>query len=246
MSHETPFWRIRAVLFWVHLVMGTTAGVVILVMSVTGAMLGFEREIVDAIDGAPKATVPAGAVRLPLDTLFARARLAPSDVSLLSIRRDPAEPVVARARARGAPTRLLDPYTGADLPRPTTGRAAETMQAVRRWHRFLGQENGRGVGRTLTGAANLLFVFLGLTGLWLWWPRRWTAAIVRSTTIPAFRLSAKAREFNWHHVAGIWLAIPIILVSASGVFLSYEWPQVMLGVGVGGGGEGRGGGPPAG
>ena len=41
----------RRVLFWSHLLAGVAAGVVILIMSITGALLGFERQIVD-LDGS--------------------------------------------------------------------------------------------------------------------------------------------------------------------------------------------------
>lgn len=227
MSHEGIFWRLRRVLFWVHLVMGVTAGVAILVMSVTGAALGFEAQLVEAIDGAPRVVPAAGARRLPLDTLLARAALDPADVAVVTVARDPAAPVTVRLRARGAAPRALDPYTGATLPRGT--RAAEAMAALRRWHRWLGQETGRGVGKALADGATLLFVFLGLTGLWLWWPRAWTAAALRAISVPGWPRTPKAREFNWHHVAGLWMAVPIVIVSVSGVWIGYEWPDRLMG-----------------
>jgi uncharacterized iron-regulated membrane protein len=244
MSHEGIFWRLRRVLFWVHLVMGVTAGVAIVVMSVTGAALGFEAQLVEAIDGAPRVVTAAGAARLPLDTLLARAALDPADVAVVTVARDPAAPVTVRLRARGAAPRALDPYTGATLPRST--RAAEAMAALRRWHRWLGQETGRGVGKALADGATLLFVFLGLTGLWLWWPRAWTAAALRAISVPGWPRTAKAREFNWHHVAGLWMVVPIIIVSVSGVWIGYEWPDRLMGAPAraegqprGAGGEGR-------
>ncbi|WDT79120.1 MAG: PepSY-associated TM helix domain-containing protein [Candidatus Manganitrophus sp.] len=37
----------RNILFWVHLAAGTVAGLVILVMALTGALIAFEPQIVD-------------------------------------------------------------------------------------------------------------------------------------------------------------------------------------------------------
>jgi uncharacterized iron-regulated membrane protein len=244
--------RLRSILFWVHLVMGVVAGAVILVMSVTGVLLGFERQVIAAVDGAPKVAVPAGAVRLPLDTLLARVARDTAPVATLSLRRDAAEPVQVRFADRARAVVLLDPYTGAVVPRATRGRAQAFMQDLRRWHRWVGQKDPRGWGRTATGVANLVFFFIVLTGLYLWWPRRWTRAIVASLTVPAFRVSPKAREFNWHHVAGIWMAVPLAIVVGSAVFMSYEWPTQWverLATGAAparGTGEGGGGGPPRG
>ena len=36
-------------------------------------------------------------------------------------------------------------------------------------------------------------------------------------------LSGKARDFNWHNVIGIWSAIPLAIVVAGAVPISYSW-----------------------
>lgn len=41
-------------------------------------------------------------------------------------------------------------------------------------------------------------------------------------------MSAKARDFNWHHVFGFWLAIPLFFVVASAVVISYPWASNLL------------------
>ena len=38
--------KLRTLIFWPHLVAGITAGVVILVMSVTGVLLTYERQLI--------------------------------------------------------------------------------------------------------------------------------------------------------------------------------------------------------
>lgn len=221
--------RLRAILFWCHLAVGATAGVVILIMSVTGAALGFERQIVDTIDGRERVSVPTAATRLPLDSLLARAAAGPaSNVGVVVIKRDAAEPVTLRFQDRERAGLSIDPYTGAALPHRAPGRAQGVMQELRRWHRFVGQQDPRSWGRTTTGVANFAFFLLVLSGLYLWFPSRWTRAILRSLTVPAFRLTPKAREFNWHHVAGIWMWVPLVIVVGSGVFMSFEWPTQWL------------------
>ena len=49
---------VRRVLFWLHLFAGCVAGVVILIMSITGAILAFERQIKAHMD-APAVLQPA-------------------------------------------------------------------------------------------------------------------------------------------------------------------------------------------
>ena len=228
MSDASIWARVRPVFFWLHLAVGVTAGAVILVLSVTGALLGFERQLATAIDDAPRVTVPAGATRLPLDTLLARADANVSAGAIISMDRSAEVPVLVRYASRVRSDVRIDPYSGRALPQRAGGRTQAFFQRLREWHRFVGQANGRGWGRVATGAANLLFLGLVLSGLSLWWPNRWSRAIVRAQLVPAFRLRPKAREFNWHHVAGIWMAMPLMLVVGSGVFMSYEWPTLAL------------------
>ena len=46
---------IRPVLFWTHLIAGVSAGVVILVMSVTGVLLTYEKQMVALAERLPAA-----------------------------------------------------------------------------------------------------------------------------------------------------------------------------------------------
>src|SRR5215216_1496426 len=87
--------KLRKIIFWCHLPVGVTAGVVILIMCVTGILLSFEKQITSWADtrgyrAAPPATETK---HLPPETLVAKARegrgAAPTTVTIKS---DPAAP----------------------------------------------------------------------------------------------------------------------------------------------------------
>src|SRR6185503_11868102 len=40
--------------------------------------------------------------------------------------------------------------------------------------------------------------------------------------------TAKARDFNWHHVFGIWSALPLAVVVATAVVFSYPWANDLV------------------
>ena len=40
--------------------------------------------------------------------------------------------------------------------------------------------------------------------------------------------TAKARDFNWHHVFGIWSAIPLAVVVATATVFSYPWASDLV------------------
>lgn len=220
--------RIRTVIFWLHLTAGLTVGLVVLVMSVTGMLLMYEQQITEWADRGYRSAPAPGARPLPVETLIAKALAArpeatPSNVTMQS---DPAAP--ATVRLGRELTVYLNPYTGQVLGEGSP-KARAFFRAVTDWHRWLGaRDEKRAAGRAVTGAANLAFLFLVVSGFYLWFPRQWSWRQVRNVTWFRRGLSGKARDFNWHNVIGLWMAVPLFLVILSGVLISYPWANDLL------------------
>ncbi len=214
----------RSVLFWLHLTTGVVAGVVILVMCVTGVALTYEKQMLEWADRrSGSVPLPADARPLPPETLLASAVAAEPGAAPTGItaRRDPRAPVTVSVE--GGRPRLVDPYTGAILGEPSP-RLRAFFRTMTDWHRWIAlQDTSRATGKAITGAANLGFLFIVLSGIYLWVPRVWTR--LQFTQVLWFRggLPGKARDFNWHNVIGIWSAIPLAIVVAGAVPISYSW-----------------------
>jgi len=221
--------RFRDVLFWAHLITGLFVGIVVLIMSVTGVLLTYQRQITAwadtrGLDGGPPTP---GAEKLPVDILLARVVQAePGRPTSLRWHDDPNRPVeVAYGRGR---TVYVNAYTGEVLGDGNSAVRAFFQKMVS-WHRWLGAEGeNRALGRAITGACNLGFLFLVLSGVILWIPRNRTARAFRNVTFFRRGLSGKARDFNWHNVIGVWSAIPLVIVVASGVVISYPWASNLV------------------
>jgi uncharacterized iron-regulated membrane protein len=214
---------LRRGLFWLHLSAGTVAAVVVLVMSVTGVLLMYEKQIVAWADGAPRSAPRAGATRLPLEALLSAVRTARPDAAPTAVTVS-SEPHAAVAVTLGrAGIVFVDVYDGRVLGEGS--RAARSFfQAVVGWHRYLGAEGeSRAAGRAVTGASNLAFLFLVLSGAVLWWPRERSRRAVGAVAFFRRGLSGRARDFNWHNVTGLWLCLPLFVVAGSGVVISYPW-----------------------
>jgi uncharacterized iron-regulated membrane protein len=214
----------RNVLFWCHLVIGITAGAVIMIMSVTGVLLTYEKQIIQWSNRSYRISPPAnGAARLPLEQLLAQAETTLPDetVSSVTLRPDPQEPVEVGLSQRRS--MFLNPYTAEALGEGSRG-IREFFRVVTDWHRWLGlQGTRRDIGRAVTGACNFAFLFLVLSGLYLWIPRRWSVRSLRAVGWFNGKLRGKARDFNWHNVIGFWCALPLVIIVASGVVISYPW-----------------------
>src|SRR5262245_2711687 len=115
----------RKVLFWSHLTVGVIGGLVILIMSVTGVLLTYERQITYWADtrNYQIAAPAAGAARLPIETLLARAKEARPGAAITTVilRSGATEPAAiglagpAGAGPGGGSAIFINPYTGDTL-----------------------------------------------------------------------------------------------------------------------------------
>ena len=79
-------------------------------------------------------------------------------------------------------TLFVNPYTGAILGEGSQKTRA-FFRSVTDWHRWLGAKgDNRNVARAITGACNLGFLFLVMSGFYLWWPRSWNLKSFRNVT----------------------------------------------------------------
>ena len=101
----------RTLLFWTHLVAGVVAGLVILIMSVTGTLLAFQQSVLRFIERSDRvvALPPDGMTRLDVDTLLERVRGASPDAqpTAVTLDSDPMVAVGASVTRRASPTGSL-------------------------------------------------------------------------------------------------------------------------------------------
>lgn len=214
----------RKVLFWFHLTTGVIAGIIVFVMCVTGALLSFERQTLDWINRHEARVIPpTGSTRLPVAALIAKSGATPDGVL---IRSDPTEPV--EIYMPDGRTIYMNPFTGAITGAPSK-QALAFFQSIRQWHRWVAiNKSTRDNTRPIYDAANLLLLFMVISGPFLWWPKRLTWQHVRPIVWFRGGLSSKARDFNWHNTLGLWMSIPLAIIVASGVVMSYSWATNLL------------------
>jgi uncharacterized iron-regulated membrane protein len=219
---------IRKYFFWIHLTAGSLAGLVILTMCVTGILLSFEKQITNWAERDVRRVNPmADAARLPMGTLLTLALRGEAAVPATVVWHfDPSSTVeFGFGRDR---TVFVNPYSGERL-----GEGAArlrnffaTMEGVHRW---LGTSSElRPIARSVTGAANLLFLFLACSGLYLWWPRNWSASSLKTVTLFRSGLEGRAREFNWHNAIGFWSCAPLIVIVTCSLVMSYSWANNLV------------------
>lgn len=220
--------KFRKTLFWLHLIAGTLAGLVIGVMALTGVAIAFEPQVLDHFrkDLQHLADVENAPAPLSLEHIVeaAEARRDSRATGLSVSSREAA----IRVQFGRKDFDFIEPRTGEYLADPAAGWA-RFFQRVEVLHRYLGASGeNRPFFRSITGAANLAFTFLALSGLYLWFPRRLSLQSLRPVIWFRKSLRGHARDWNLHHTFGFW-ALPIILViSVSGVVISYPWATATI------------------
>ena len=214
---------LRRAIFWIHLAVGVTAAVAVLVMAVTGVLLTYQEQLERWALRGYRADPAPDAAPLALDELIARAGgEAPAGlVASVALSRDPRDPAVL-GLGDGAAVHV-DRFTGERRGGgdTRTGRFLRGVMYVHRWFALEGEY--RIVGRTIMATANLGFLFLLLSGVYLWWPSRGGRAAWRRALWFRRGLRGRARDFNWHNVIGFWSAVPLAVIVASGATISYQW-----------------------
>ncbi|WP_041711741.1 sulfite reductase flavoprotein subunit alpha [Pseudomonas sp. ATCC 13867] len=211
----------KKVWFQLHWLFGISAGLVLALMGLSGAMLSFQDEILRAVNPASLTVEKRAEGTLPMDELIHRVESAEPGKKVafvwVTLDGDQASRLfyTPKPGQRRGESRYVDPYTAQFLPAP---RGEGFFNFVMQLHRFLAAGE---LGKQVTAASTLILLYLCLSGLYLRWPRKalnWRAWLT-------FDWAKKGRAFNWdlHAVAGTWCLAFYLLAALSGLYWSYDW-----------------------
>jgi uncharacterized iron-regulated membrane protein len=221
--------KLRRIVFWGHLAIGVSAGIVIFIMAVTGVILAFERPVLSLTERKMVSVDrPEGSSRLGPEEILAKASqfkpgIKPSGLTLNS---DPSAAATVAVGREGV--LFLNPYTGEVLGQGAV-RTRGFFHLVEDWHRWLGLAgDNRPLGKNITGACNAGFLLLAISGVYLWWPKSWRWRRIKAVILFQRGLKGRARDFNWHNTIGFWSSVFLIIITASGMTISYQWATNLL------------------
>lgn len=220
---------IRKSLFWVHLAAGVAAALFIAIMCLTGIALAFEKQLVAwAERDVRRVPITVEATRMSLDEMIRRVREAHPDATPVSITVF-STPDAAVAFSLGRDRAVyVDPSTGS-VREPTSTRMHDFMHVMEGWHRWLTLSgDNRPIGKVINGTANIAFLVLALTGLYLWIPKVWTRERFRMALWFRHGLAGKRRDFNWHNVIGLWSSPVLIVLTLTAIPISFRWGNALI------------------
>ncbi len=214
---------IRKIVFWLHLSVAAVIGVVVLMLGATGVILSLEGPVTGLSER--RHFVAVAASPLPPTALVHAAeawgatRGTTLTATSLRYRPDPRAPV--RVDAGRELHLYVDPYRGEVLGHGP-GALDRIFVFVHDLHRWFAVPSGSvRRARAVTGAVNLAFLFLLVSGPFLWLPTRFTKRALANILL--FQRGARGawRDLNRHQVIGIWSVVPLAVISVTGAVISY-------------------------
>lgn len=212
----------KKVWFQLHWMLGISAGLVLAVMGITGAVLAYEDGIMRLINsGVITVKAEAGKTLSPAE-LYARLAEADPDRKINSVTVEASPTDAARVnfvsenpKNKRGETRYVNPYSGEVLPKPQGEKFFKLVEDI---HRKLAAGD---TGKLITGISALVLVFLALSGLYLRWPRQ--ARKLRSWLALDWKLKGRSFLWNLHAVAGTLVLLFYLWLPLTGLYWSFDW-----------------------
>ncbi|PUB34412.1 putative iron-regulated membrane protein [Elizabethkingia sp. YR214] len=216
---KSLFGRIVA---WVHLWPSIVSGIILVVVCLSGTIIVYCDEIMDWTAGDAKyVTVPQNPQRVSSDVLKANFRTGNPgyDISEFVFFKDPERSVRIRAFSPKGPSLAMvyaDPYTGEILKKD------DTLQFFFVMAHFHASFLAGKTGGWIVAVSTIVFVISTITGLILWWPKKWN----KTTRQASFTIKWKARfkRFNYdlHNVYGFYSLIICFILGTTGLVIFFE------------------------
>ncbi|MGV3508454.1 MAG: PepSY-associated TM helix domain-containing protein, partial [Sphingobacteriaceae bacterium] len=82
---------------------------------------------------------------------------------------------------------------------------------------------GKPIGSLITGTSALCFFVLLVSGLFLWWPKKWKIRNFKKGLLLKKNAGPKRRNYDLHNVLGFYTLMPAILICITGLVFAFDW-----------------------
>ncbi|WP_340600917.1 sulfite reductase flavoprotein subunit alpha [Acinetobacter sp. HZNU-JH01] len=209
----------KKVFFQIHWFLGITAGLILSLMGITGAIYSYDQQILKWINQESYVVEVVNTPKLTPAQLYQHFNQQQPEIEInsITIAANPAASSTVNIKKEGARrgyNMMVNPYTAEILPE-VKGR--EFFQFIQRLHRNL---TAGEYGAQITGASTLMLIFFVLSGLYLRFPKKHS---LKQWLFIKPKL--RGRNFIWdlHAVVGTWVVAFYLLFACTGLYWSYDW-----------------------
>ncbi|MFH7764805.1 PepSY domain-containing protein [Acinetobacter sp. BSP-28] len=210
---------LKKIFFQIHWFLGITAGLILSIMGITGAIYSYEQPIQKWLSPDSYTVQVENRDKLTPAELYQHFQKTDPEMKInsITVAKDPTASSsinIVKEGARKGYNMMINPYTAEVLPEI---KGQKFFKFIEQLHRNL---TIGPVGKQITGASTLMLIFFVLSGLYLRWPKKhsfkqWFM----------IKPQLKGRNFLWdlHAVVGTWVVIFFLIIACTGLTWSYGW-----------------------
>ncbi|SEB14637.1 PepSY-associated TM helix domain-containing protein [Pedobacter hartonius] len=233
--------RFRKITGFIHLWLGLISGLVVLVLSITGCIFAFQKEISDVVySKVLLVKSPSAGAPLPYSVLLGKAR------QTIGKGREVNYSVSYKDRGRawefmtykGGDEKaffyfdtidyydsvFINPYTGAVTGHIDYKHEFFNIIKMLHWGLLLNDS----YGQIITGCSTLIFVIMLITGMIMWWPKKWSKSNINRSFKVKWKAGFKRVNYDLHNVPGFYAMLLTLILALTGLVFAFTWFQQVV------------------
>lgn len=224
---------LKKIVFQLHWFFGISAGLILAIMGVTGALYSYDKQILRTfnhdsyvVSAQNQPLLTPAEVYEKLNRTFPDKKI--NTITVNSSNTEAATVNFAIPNNRRGENIQINPYTAEVLPKVQGEKFFQMVQDIHRRMAtgdFAKKEIYDGkttseFGKQLTGACTLILIFFVLSGLYMRWPKK---SSLREWFAVKWTLSGRSFLWSLHAIVGTWVLLFYLLLSLTGLYWSYDW-----------------------
>lgn len=203
-----------------HLWLGLASGLVLFTVALTGSLLVFEKEIDQFFNPEFYNVAQIGKKKKTIDycTSAIQKEYGIEKLNRIIVYGDPKRTLTIIGKDSKGDSQIfsVDPYTGKTLG--TMAQKNRFFSIVLSIHRNLLMHD---IGEIITGCSCLIFVFMLISGLVLWWPKK--AKKLKQRLTVKWKGSFKRINWDFHSTFGFYTFLFLLIIALTGLTWSFKW-----------------------
>lgn len=217
----------KTIWFKIHWFFGFVFGILLLLIGVSGAILSYEKEILQAINKDTYfVNIPQDKQILSTKEILEKYQTENPDskINSISFSSDKSSSVVLNIASKDPNNRrgesiYLNPYTAEVLPQIEGKDFFMFFFKLHRWLTFEGDTQW--IGKNAVALATIACIILTIGGVIVYWSR------VKNNFLRSFTFSFKSKNraflSTMHSAIGMWVVPFFLLMCFTGLYWSYDW-----------------------
>ena len=219
-NSRSVFYKISA---WLHLWLGLASSIIMIIVCLTGCIWVFQDEITAMLEPETKVAVVNAPVLTPSALIHIADSLYPGKNPNYATYQQGRAITLALGKGRAGNTILrINPYNGQVISKKVQKKGeTDFFRFILNGHRALWLPYD--TGRTIVNYGTLIFVLILITGIVLWWPRKWTKAAREQSFKIKWKASFKRVNYDLHNVLGFYSLIVLLAIGLTGMVYGIQW-----------------------